>query len=100
MNKKLATLAAHRQQLVAQAAAQREALVTHIEPWHTPLAIADKGLEAIRYVKRHPALMIGAVALLAVLRRYPGGKWLQRGWAMYELGRKFGPLFFKTKNKP
>lgn len=99
MNKKLAILAERRRQLTEQAASQRAALVAHIEPWRTPLALADSGLAAIHYVKRHPVLMIGAVAFLAVLRRYPGGKWLQRGWAMYELGRKFGPLFFNTKNK-
>lgn len=99
MNKKLSILAAHRQQLVAQAAAQREALVAHIEPWQTPLAIADKGLEAIRYVKRHPALMLGVVALFAILRRYPGGKWLQRGWAMYELTRNLSHLLPKNPDK-
>lgn len=99
MNKKLAILAEHRQQLVAQAAAQRAALVANVAPWHEPLALADKGLNVIRYVKNHPVLMIGAVVLFTVLRRYPGGKWLQRGWAIYELGRKFGPMFLNTKNK-
>lgn len=99
MNKKLAILAEHRRQLIAQAAAQRAALVDNIAPWHAPLALADKGLDMIRYVKRHPALMIGVVVLFGILRRYPGGKWLQRGWAMYELGRKFGPMFLNTKNK-
>ena len=100
MNKKLTVLAKHRQQLVAQAAEQRAALGANVAPWHAPLALADKGLEAVRYVKRHPVLMIGVVALFAILRRHPGGKWLQRSWAMYELARKFGPLFLNTKNKP
>lgn len=99
MNKKLAILAEHRRQLVARAATQRAALMTGIEPWRAPLAIADKGLDAIRYVKRHPALMIGAVALFAVLRRYPGGKWLQRGWAMYELTRSLSHLLPKSPDK-
>ena len=100
MNKKLTILAKHRQQLVAQAETQRVALVANAASWHAPLALADKGLEAVRYVKRHPVLMIGVVALFGVLRRHPGGKWLRRGWAMYELGRRFGPLFLNTKNKP
>jgi hypothetical protein len=99
MNKKLAILAEHRRQLIAQAASQRAALVAHIEPWRTPLALADSGLAAVRYVKRHPALMIGVVALFAMLRRYPGGKWLQRGWAMYELTRSLSHLLPKSPDK-
>lgn len=99
INKKLAILAEHRQQLVAQAAAQRTALVTNLEPWRTPLALADNGLAIIRYIKRHPVLIVGGIFLFTILRPGRTGKLLQGGWAILQLARKFGPLLLNNKNK-
>ena len=100
MNKKLIRLAERRERLVAQAAAQRLRLAQNIEPWRIPLARADQGLAALRYIKSHPAWIVGGVALLAVLR--PGrvgnllavlrhgrvGKWLGRGWVTWQMLHK------------
>jgi len=61
-----------RQRLIAQAAAQRTALARDIVPWRIPLALADQGLAALRYLKRHPVVwLIGGVVMFSVLR--PGG---------------------------
>ena len=93
MNEKLIRLAERRERLVAQAAAQRMALAQNIEPWRVPLARVDQGLAMLRYIKRHPAWIVGGVTLLAALR--PGraraagvGKWLTRGWATWQMVRK------------
>lgn len=88
MNEKLIRLAERRERLVAQAAAQRMALAQNIEPWRTPLARADQGLAALRYIKSHPAWIVGGVVLLAALR--PGGvwKWLGRGWVTWQMMHK------------
>jgi hypothetical protein len=93
VNEKLIRLAERRERLVAQAAAQRMVLAQNIEPWRVPLARADQGLAVLRYIKGHPAWIVGGVALLAVLR--PGraraagvGKWLTRGWATWQMVRK------------
>lgn len=91
MNKKLASLAERRQRLVAQAAAQRAALAENIEPWRAPMALADRGLVALRYFKQHPSLMVGAVALLAILRPTRVGKWLQGGWTVFQVARRWLP---------
>jgi hypothetical protein len=88
MNKKLTRLAERRRLLVAQAAVQRTALTLNLAPWRARLALADKGLAAIRYVRRHPALMVGAALLLATLRPRRVGTWLQRGWLAWEIGRR------------
>lgn len=92
MSEKLKRLE-RRERLVAQAAAQRIRLAQNIEPWRQPLARADQGLAALRYIKSHPAWIVGGVALLAALR--PGrvraagvGKWLTRGWATWQMVRK------------
>jgi hypothetical protein len=88
MNRKLTHLAERRSQLVAQAAAQRTALAHEVEPWRARLALADRGVTVLRYIGRHPALMVGAALVLARLRPRRAGKWLQRGWVMWQFGRK------------
>jgi len=85
MNDKLLWLNERRERLVAQAAMQRRALAQNIEPWHTPLALADQGLATLRHIKRHPEWIIGGVALLAVLRPRHVGKWLGRGWVSWQV---------------
>lgn len=88
MNKKLIRLAERRSLLVKQSAAQRTALTYHLEPWHARLALVDRGMAVFCYMKRHPALMVGAALLLAALRPQRAGKWLQRGWVIWQIGRR------------
>ena len=88
MNKKLIHLAERRSLLVKLAAAQRTALTHHMEPWRARLALADRGVAVFRYMGRHPALMVGAALLLAALRPQRAGKWLSRGWVMWQIGRR------------
>jgi hypothetical protein len=88
MNKKLSHLAERRSLLIKQAAAQRTALTHHMAPWHARLALADRGMAVFRYMGRHPALMVGAALLLAALRPQRAGKWLQRGFVMWQIGRR------------
>jgi hypothetical protein len=85
MNEKLNQVAQRRERLIAQAAAQRRALGQAIEPWRTPLALTDQGLNALRYVRHHPQWLIGGIVLLAVLRPRGLGKWLGRGWVSWQL---------------
>lgn len=88
MNKKLTCLAERRSHLVAQAAAQRNMLAQNMEPWRMRLALADQGMAAFRYVRCSPALMVGAVLLLAAWRPRRVGKWLQRGWVVWRIARR------------
>jgi len=88
MKDKLIRLAERRERLVAQAATQRMALAQNIEPWRTPLALADRGLSALRYIKHHPAWIVGGGVLLAALRPGRVGKWLRRGWVTWQIMRK------------
>lgn len=85
MNAKLVRLIERRERLVSQAAAQRRTLELDIEPWRIPLALADQGLTALRYIKRHPESIIGGIVLLAALRPGRVGKWLGRGWMSWQL---------------
>ncbi len=88
MNDKLIRLAEQRERLVAQAATQRTALAQNIEPWRIPLALADQGLAALRFIKGHPAWIVGGVVLLATLRPGGVGKWLGRVWVTWQIMQK------------
>lgn len=88
MKSKLTQLAERREHLVAQAAAQRAALAQNLEPWRAPLALADRCVAALRYFKRHPALLVGAALMIAALGRKRTGRRLSRLWMVLRLGQK------------
>ncbi len=85
MNKKLIRLAERRERLVTRAAEQRVVLAQNIEPYRIPLALADRGMTALRYIKNHPEWLVGVVVLLAALRPGRVGKWLGRGWVTWQM---------------
>ncbi|MGA9992823.1 MAG: YqjK-like family protein [Thiobacillaceae bacterium] len=88
MNDKLIRLAERRERLIGQAAAQRLTLAQNIEPWRVPLALADQGLAALRFIKRHPAWIVGGVVLFGALRPGNVGRWLRRGWVTWQVVRR------------
>jgi len=57
-----------RSELVARIAAQREQVAEIGVRFKTPLAYADKGLAVARFLRAHPVLFAGAVALLPIRR--------------------------------
>ena len=85
MNKTLLRIAVRREGIVAQAASQRGTLAQHVEPWRMPLALADQGITALRYLKRHPEGIVGVAVLLVALRPGRIATWLGRGWVSWQL---------------
>jgi hypothetical protein len=96
MNRKLTNIAERREQLLKKVAEQRVDLGKNIEPLLSTLSLADKGLSAVRYVKQHPVLAIGATALFGLLQRTRAGKWLRRGWAATLLMRNIRNWLLKS----
>ena len=88
MNEKPTQLALKRERLITQAAQQRTTLARSVQTWRGPLALADKGVSALRYLKRNPLWVVGGVAVLVVLRRQSAGKWLRRGWMAWSMVRR------------
>lgn len=94
MNKKLLKLAQRRERLVSEAEAQRMQLVQTVDTLRPALAMADKGLAAIRYIKAHPLLMAGGGAvLMKALRPSRIGKWFGRGLFAWQMVRKLQNKF-------
>lgn len=87
INSELARLAARRERLLAQSAAQRAVLTLGMAPWRARLALVDRGIEAVRYVRRYPAVLAAAGLLVAALRPQRAAGWLQRSWVLWQVGR-------------
>ncbi|MBX9905098.1 MAG: YqjK-like family protein [Burkholderiales bacterium] len=79
-------LIARREKLLAQSAAQRAVLAQCIEPWSPRLAWVDRGIAAVRYVRRYPAALAGMGLLVAALRPLRAAGWLQRGFLLWQVG--------------
>jgi predicted signal transduction protein with EAL and GGDEF domain len=88
MSEKRNRLVERRERLVALAAAQRRALARDMEQWRMPLALADQGLAALRYIRIHPQWLIVPVVLVAALRPRRVGRWLGSGWVSWRVMRR------------
>ncbi len=88
MNKKSVRLAERRSLLIAQAGVQRTALAHNLAPWRARLALADRGIAAVRYVRSRPGLLLAAALLVAALRPRRVGTWLQRGWLAWQIRQR------------
>ena len=78
MNTKLIELAERRKILVARAATQRAELSQALAPWREALAVVDRGLLGVRYIRSYAALLVGLVAFVVPLLPWRMAKWLRR----------------------
>ena len=78
MNAKLIELAERQKILVAMAATQRAELSQALAPWREALAVVDRGLVGVRYVRSYAALLVGVVAFVVPLLPWRMAKWLRR----------------------
>lgn len=88
MKQTLMQLAERRANLIARVAAQRAALADSVEPWRAPLALADQGVSALRFLKRHPVWIVGSGILLVTFRLGGSMKWLRRAWVTWQVARR------------
>ena len=91
MNEKLAILAARKQQLIQKAAVQRQLIAKNMQSLHQPIAMADRGLQVLRYFRQYPMLMLGVTTVSGILIRkiqlVRFTALLQTGWSVFQLVR-------------
>lgn len=92
MSRELQRLAERRNRLVTQAATQRMVLARQMTPWRPRFALADRGIAAVRYARRHPALLAGLGLLATALRSRFSSVWLQRGLVLWQIARSLRQL--------
>ncbi len=76
---RLAEFRDKRVRLLARAAVERERFVMQLQAWEAPLALADRGFAAARYVRQNPQWIVAAVVLFVVLRPRRALSWMRNG---------------------
>jgi hypothetical protein len=91
MRQRLLALAERRAGLAARAQAERESIAALLKPADAAASAAVSlfrtARRALAEARRHPAIVIAGVALLAVLRPRRAASWLARGWSLWRLYR-------------
>jgi hypothetical protein len=85
MNAELIRIAERKASLLAKIGRQRTELAQATAPWHEPLALVDKGLLAVRYLKCHPVLLVGLAVVSVALRPKFSASCFQRGWMVWKM---------------
>lgn len=92
MNHQLQNLEKKRERLIAEAASQRGLVGHFANSLHKPLAMTDKCLNVLSYIKHHPILLAGSGATLLSIAKPNGiGKWLRRSLLVWQLTKKNHP---------
>ena len=73
MNERLFELTQRRRELLARIAVQREQMTEIEAEWNAPLALADQGLAAVRFLRHHPVLVAGVMGFIMIRRRSAAG---------------------------
>jgi hypothetical protein len=97
MTYKHTPLAARRAALVARIETQRNELNRTFGPVRVPLAALDRSMRGMRFLRDHPILVGVLSAGLMVIRPRGTGKWLRRGWMVWQLMQGFRSRLAFTK---
>lgn len=85
MNDKLKALEHRQQELMLQASRERKDFAEHFEAWEKPLSWADKGIDAVQFLKNNPILWTSAFAALAHYKPKLASKVLAVGWGAMKI---------------
>ena len=85
MSEKLEALEGRERELKVQANRERKAFAEHFEAWEKPLSWADKGMDAVHFLKSNPILWTSAFAALAHYKPKIASKVLAVGWGAMKI---------------
>lgn len=88
MNPRLLELALKKQRLQLKASAQRLQLAQQLQAWAPAFAAADAACAAARWLGTHPQWLVGAAAVLLVVKPRAFFRWLSRGFFAWQALRR------------
>ena len=95
MNNQMLGVMQRRVELLAKIASQRGQAAQIAARWETPLALADRGLAVVRFLRARP-VRVAVVAPLFIIRRRGLVGWLARGgWLAWKGYRYFAAVSAK-----
>jgi hypothetical protein len=80
-------LAQAREALIARCAEQRAELSLQIQQWQVPLVLADRVWAGVRFLRHHPAVMVGVAVALFTFRTRSLWNALKRGFLLWRTVR-------------
>jgi hypothetical protein len=83
MNEKMVGLMRRRGELLAKIATQRDQLGEIGKQLQIPLALADRGVAAVRFLRGHPLLTAGVATFVVIRRRGLAGL-LRGAWRLWK----------------
>lgn len=98
MNKQMHAVMRRRGELLERIAAQRGQLAEAGARWQAPLALADRGLAAARFLRARPALVVAIVALFIIRRRGMAGL-VRNCWLAWKGYRHFAAISAKLSSR-
>ena len=100
MKKRLAVMANRRRILLERIETQRRDVADISLGFQKPFALADTGLEAVRFIRNHPGWVAGSLAVLLSLRGKGIAGLAQKGWRLmylYPAAIAFGLKYLFSK---
>jgi hypothetical protein len=91
MSERRRALKARREHLLTRSALLREEFEREARALEAPLARADQALQALAWLRRHPAWPAGAVGLLLVVRPRRAWRLARQGFRAWRLWRRARP---------
>jgi hypothetical protein len=91
MNSELSALMQRRSELLARIASQREQMSDVGARLQAPLAWADRGVAVARFMRSHPALVVGVIAAVVIRRRGAAGL-AGVAWRLWRVYRSFAAI--------
>ena len=85
MSDHLKELQNRQQHLMRQSDHERKAFAEHFETWEKPLSWADRGMDAVHFMKNNPILWTSAFAALAHYKPKLASKVLAVGWGAMKI---------------
>ena len=98
MNSRMLAVMQRRGELLAKITAQREQIAETGARWQAPLALADQVLAAVRFLRSHPVLTAGVVALIVIRQRGVVGL-MKGGWRAWKGYRYLAALSEKLSSR-
>ena len=84
-----------RERLLARCNTQRGEIAALARQWEGPLAMADRAIAGINYLRQHPVVLGILVTFLAIVQRRGWWGWAQRGFVLWRTYRAFRNSRFK-----
>lgn len=83
-------------QLLARNAMLRHQLGDELASFQAPLAVVDRGIDALCWLRSHREPILLGAAVIALLKPRRAWRWLGRGWGLWRLLNRLWPMMQTT----